>query len=275
MSDTEIGGGAFVDTGSERLIGRIDGAIGWIVFNNPARHNAVSLDMWAALDRVLGVFATEPEVRVVILTGAGGKAFVSGADLTEFGAKRDNPEDNEIYTAVSGKARRALTDFTKPLVAMIDGYCIGGGLVIALGCDVRIASDRSRFGIPAAKLGLGYGLGGVVDLVDLVGPGAAKDILFSARTLSADEALRIGLVSQVTDPAKLASVVEDYASTIARNAPLTVQAAKLAVAAALQTPADRNSDAVAAAVKDCFQSADYREGRAAFAEKRAPRFRGR
>jgi enoyl-CoA hydratase/carnithine racemase len=271
--DPGIGAGEFIATETERLLGRVDGAIGWMIFNSPAKHNAVSLDMWAGISAALAAFAANDAVRVVIVTGAGGKAFVSGADLSEFGAKRDSAEANEAYTRVSRKARQDLTRFAKPLIAMIDGYCIGGGLVVALGCDVRIASSRSVFGIPAAKLGLGYGLGGVVDLVQLIGPGAAKDMLFSARQLSAEEALRIGLISQVADGDLTAHVI-DYARTVAANAPMTVRAAKLAVNEAVKALAERDVAAVDAAVQACFDSADYREGRAAFAEKRGPDFRG-
>lgn len=270
-----IGAGDYVDSGTDRLLGRIDGDIGWLIFNSPARHNAVSLDMWAGISTVLAEFGKNDAVRAVIVTGAGGKSFVSGADLTEFGAKRDTPEANAAYSKVSGSARRDLAQFSKPVIAMIDGYCIGGGLVVALGCDVRIASTRSVFGIPAAKLGLGYGLGGVVELVQLVGPGAAKDILFSARHLNAEEALRIGIISQIFDTSDLATAVTEYARTIAGNAPMTVHAAKLAVAEAVKAKAERDSETVDAAVQACFGSADYREGRAAFAEKRRPRFQGK
>lgn len=272
MINPGIGAGAFIESGTDRLIGRIDGDIGWMIFNNPAKHNAVSLDMWAGISTVIGAFAADQAVRAVIVTGAGGKAFVAGADLSEFGAKRDTAEANAAYTAVSRKARHDLTAFPKPLIAMIDGYCIGGGLVVALGCDVRIASAKSVFGIPAAKLGLGYGLGGVIELVQLIGPGAASDILFSARQLAADEALRVGLINQIADT-DLATFTTAYAKAIAGNAPMTVRAAKLAIAEAVKALAERDSEKVDAAVQACFDSSDYREGRAAFAEKRRPVFR--
>lgn len=275
MTTTIIGKGNFIHSGTEKLLGRAKGGVGWLIFNNPAKHNAVSLEMWAGISTVLAAFAADPEIRAVIVAGAGGNAFVSGADLSEFGAKRDTPEANAAYTKVSGQARRDLVDFPKPMIAMIDGYCIGGGLVVALACDVRIASDTSLFGIPAARLGLGYGLGGVIDLVRLVGPGAAKDMLLSARQLVAEEALRIGLVSQVVPTADLVETATGYAATIAANAPLTVRAAKLAVGEAVKAPADRDVDAVTAAVEACFASADYREGRAAFAERRQAVFSGK
>ncbi|HWW55849.1 MAG TPA: enoyl-CoA hydratase [Sphingopyxis sp.] len=274
MTASIIGKGAFVQSGTGLLLGRAEGAVGWLIFNNPARHNAVSLEMWAGISAVLATFAADPAIRAVIVTGAGGKAFVSGADLSEFGAKRDTPEANAAYTKVSGKARRDLAAFPKPLIGMIDGYCIGGGLVVALACDVRIASEASVFGIPAARLGLGYGLGGVIDLVQLVGPGAAKDMLLSARHLAAEEALRVGLVNRVVPAAELQEIAIDYAATVAANAPLTVRAAKLAVGEAVKAPGDRDVEAVTAAVEACFGSADYREGRAAFAARRQPVFSG-
>jgi len=273
MIDPGVGSGHFIDSGTERLLGRVDGEIGWMIFNNPAKHNAVSLDMWAGMSTVLAAFAADNSIRSVIVAGAGGKAFVAGADLSEFGAKRNTAEANASYSAVSGKARRDLASLTKPVIAMIDGYCIGGGLVVALGCDVRIASERSVFGIPAAKLGLGYGFGGVVELVQLVGPGAAKDMLFSARQIPADEARIMGLVNQVVADAGLGDATTAYARTIAANAPMTVRAAKLAVNEAVKAPAERDPGSVDAAVQACFASADYREGRAAFAAKRRPVFR--
>lgn len=264
-----------VESGTDHLRGYKDGAVGWMIFNNPSRHNAVSLAMWAGISRVLAAFGADESVRAVIVTGAGGKAFVSGADLSEFGALRDTAEANEAYTAVSRTARRDQTQFKKPLIAMIDGYCIGGGLVVALGCDVRIASENSVFGIPAAKLGLGYALGGVVQLVDIVGPAVASDMLLSARNLSAEEALRVGLVSRLAPRDTLRSLVGDYAVTIAANAPMTVRTAKQSIAEAVKARADRDVSKIEVAVKACFDSEDYREGRAAFAEKRPPRFKGK
>ncbi len=185
-----------MDLGTERLIGRKDGQIGWMIFNNPERRNAVSTDMWQAIPPVLEAFEADPEIRVVVFTGAGDKAFVSGADISQFADQRANREANDIYSGHSANANRAMVRLSKPSIAMIKGYCIGGGMAVALTCDMRVCSDDSRFAIPAARLGLGYGYDGLKALADLVGPSFAKEILFTARQLDAAEALRIGLVSQ-------------------------------------------------------------------------------
>lgn len=264
-----------MDLGTEKLIGRRDGAIGWVIFNNPERRNAVSLDMWEAIPAVLAQFEAEAEIRVIVYQGAGDKAFVSGADIGQFADARANRAANEHYSARSAAASKAMAELTKPSIAMIRGYCIGGGMAIALGCDLRLCSEDSKFGIPAARLGLGYGYGGLKALTDLVGPSLAKEFLFTARHFDAAEALRIGLVNKVTPAAALEAAVRDYAALIAQNAPLTVKAAKLAVREALKDPDRRNLDGVARAVDACFDSEDYAEGRTAFMEKRKPVFRGR
>jgi enoyl-CoA hydratase/carnithine racemase len=263
-----------MDTGTERLIGEKDGAIGWMIFNHPERRNAISLDMWRAIPVVLEAFEADPEVRVVVFKGAGDKAFVSGADISQFGEHRDSQAANAVYSAQSAAATRAMVGFSKPSIAMIRGFCIGGGLAVALTCDLRICSDDSRFGIPAARLGLGYAFDGVKALADLVGPSGAKDILFTARHLDAAEAGRIGLVNKVTSPEDLEAETRAYAAMIGQNAPLTIKAAKMAVREAMKDPDRRQVDDVNRAVEDCFRSEDYAEGRKAFMEKRRPVFRG-
>jgi enoyl-CoA hydratase/carnithine racemase len=264
-----------MDLGTERLIGRKDGAIGWMIFNNPARRNAVSVDMWQAIPDVLAAFEDDPAIRVVVFTGAGDKAFVSGADISQFEDVRANREANEVYSRRSADANRAMVRLSKPSIAMIKGFCIGGGMAVALTCDMRVCSDDSRFAIPAARLGLGYGYEGLKALADLVGPSYAKEIMFTARQFSADEALRIGLVNKVVPAAALEASVRDYAAMIGRNAPLTVKAAKMAVREAMKDPERRQLDEVSKAVDACFDSADYNEGRKAFMEKRDPVFQGR
>ncbi len=264
-----------MDTGTERLIGRKDGQIGWMIFNNPERRNAVSVDMWQAIPTVLEAFEADPEIRVVVFTGAGDKAFVSGADISQFADQRANREANDIYSSHSANANRAMVRLSKPSIAMIKGYCIGGGMAVALTCDMRVCSDDSRFAIPAARLGLGYGYDGLKALSDLVGPSFAKEILFTARQLDAAEALRIGLVNKVVPASGLEAAVRDYAAMIGRNAPLTVKAAKMAVREAMKDPERRQLDDVSKAVDACFESADYAEGRKAFMEKRDPVFQGR
>lgn len=261
---------------TERLLAGIDDdGVGWITFNNPARHNALSLEMWQGLGDALEQFNADDRVRVAVMTGAGGKAFVSGADISEFDTKRGSAKQKAEYGEVAGRANLWLSRFEKPLLAMIRGYCIGGGLATALSADVRFATAGSTFGIPAAKLGLGYDYPGIAKLARLVGPSRARDILFSARFLNADEALRIGLINFVVDDDSLEDEVVGYARRVAANAPLTVKAAKAAVEV-FERGGDRAAiEAVQTLVDACFDSDDYREGRKAFAEKRKPEFKGR
>jgi len=263
-----------MELGVEKLVGRKDGAIGWMIFNNPERRNAVSLDMWRAIPEVLAAFEADPEVRVIVFTGAGERAFVSGADISQFEAERSDAAAEARYSSASAAANAAMAGLSKPSIAMIRGYCIGGGLAVALTCDLRVCSEESRFAIPAARLGLGYGFGGVKALIDVVGPSIAKEILFTARQFSAEEALRVGLVNRVAPATDLERLVRDYAAMIGANAPLTLRAAKLAAREALRDPEKRRLAEVEAAVAACFDSADFKEGRTAFMEKRAPAFRG-
>jgi len=263
-----------MELGVEKLVGHKDGAIGWMIFNNPERRNAVSLDMWRAIPEVLAAFEADPEVRVIVFTGAGERAFVSGADISQFEAERSDAAAEARYSSASAAANAAMAGLSKPSIAMIRGYCIGGGLAVALTCDLRVCSEESRFAIPAARLGLGYGFGGVKALIDVVGPSIAKEILFTARQFSAEEALRVGLVNRVAPATDLERLVRDYAAMIGANAPLTLRAAKLAAREALRDPEKRRLAEVEAAVAACFDSADFKEGRTAFMEKRAPAFRG-
>jgi enoyl-CoA hydratase/carnithine racemase len=259
---------------TDKMIAEVEDGLGWITFNNPARRNAISLEMWAALGDILEQFQQDSDVRVIILKGAGDKAFVSRADISEFDKKRSNAQQKEDYGQVAARAQKWLATSDKPLLAMIQGYCIGGGLATALSADVRIASTDSTFGIPAARLGLGYEYAGLKTLSNLVGPSYAKDILFSARFLDAEEALRIGLVNRVVNKEALESTVRAYAAQIAANAPLTVKASKAAVNEAMKDPDRRDLDRIREMVDSCFNSHDYREGRKAFMEKRAPEFKG-
>lgn len=263
-----------MEYGVEKLVGRKDGQVGWMIFNNPERRNAVSLDMWRAIPDVLAAFEADPEVRVIVFTGAGERAFVSGADISQFEAERNDAAAEARYSSASAAANVAMAGLSKPSIAMIRGYCIGGGLAVALTCDLRICSEESRFAIPAARLGLGYGFGGVKALIDVVGPSIAKEILFTARQFSAEEALRVGLVNRVAPADELERLVRDYAAMIGANAPLTLRAAKLAAREAVRDPDKRRLTEVEAAVAACFDSADFKEGRTAFMEKRAPQFKG-
>jgi enoyl-CoA hydratase/carnithine racemase len=230
--------------------------------------------MWEALGVILTNFQQNDDVRVVVMKGAGDKSFVSGADISEFEEKRNSASSKDEYAKKSAQAHSMLYRLEKPLIAMIQGYCIGGGMAVALNADIRFATHDSTFGIPAAKLGLGYGFAGVKALFDLVGPSCAKDILLSARFLDAEEALRIGLVNRVVSREDLESTVRDYANLITMNAPLTIRAAKASVKELLKNPERRNLGKIDAMVNDCFDSNDYAEGRRAFMEKRKPVFTG-
>ncbi|MFI4987073.1 MAG: enoyl-CoA hydratase [Alphaproteobacteria bacterium] len=260
---------------TERMIVETDGAIGWMVFNNPARRNAISQDMWEAMPPIIEHFEKDPAVRVIVLKGADDKAFISGADISQFEKLRSSPEMVRQYDAIGDAAQRRLQDATKPTIAMIHGFCIGGGVGVALSCDLRIADDTARFGVPAARLGLGYRWGGVKKLVDLVGPAYAKEIFYTARQFSAAEALAMGLINRALPEAELEAYVRSYCAMIAENAPLTLQAIK-GVVNELGKPSDGfDRKHCEALVARCFASEDYVEGRRAFMEKRKPAFQGR
>jgi enoyl-CoA hydratase/carnithine racemase len=260
---------------TEKMIAKKDGAVGRLVFNNPARLNAVSLEMWEGVTRILDDFERDDAVRVIVVSGAGGRAFVSGADISEFKEKRASEEAAAQYARISEGARRRLEATPKPTIAMIRGYCIGGGVGTALACDLRIAAEGSKFGIPAARLGLGYAYDGIRKLVDLVGPAYAREIFYTARQFTAEEALAMGLVNRVVPDAELENFVNGYCEMIAANAPLTVRAAKISIGEALKDESARDLDLCRRLVAECFASADYAEGRTAFMEKRRPVFYGR
>jgi enoyl-CoA hydratase/carnithine racemase len=263
------------DTGTETLLLDVDGGIARVTFNNPAKHNALSVEMREGLRSTLREVRDDPSVRVVVMTGAGDKAFISGADISEFGERRTSADARQSFDRAGEDLGRAWTELVVPVIAMIRGYCIGGGLLTAMQADIRIASRDAQFGVPAARLGLGYGYGGVKQLVDLVGPAWTAEILYSARRLSAEEAERIGLVNRVVDGDRLEEEVASLAAAISANAPLTIAACKAAIAEARRDPDRRNLKRVAEMVEACFRSQDYLEGQRAFLEKRPPRFEGR
>jgi len=261
-------------TQTDKMLARQEGGVGTVIFNNPERHNAVSLEMWEATKKILERFGADNETRVVVLTGAGGKAFVSGADISKFENERATLEAVRAYNMKSDAAYSSIAEFPKPTIAMISGYCIGGGLGLATCCDLRICSDNSRFAVPAAKLGLGYGYAGLKRLVDIVGPAFAKEIFYTARQFDAKEALAMGLVNRVVAAAELEAYVKNLTDMICANAPLTIKAVKFTVGEILKDESKRNLARSVELVEACFASRDYTEGRIAFMEKRKPVFTG-
>ena len=260
---------------SGKMLASIHEGVGTITFNQPEKRNAMSIEMWDGLTEILSAWEHDHSVRCIVLTGAGDKAFVSGADISQFAANRSNAEAQQEYDKLTSAGRRKLTDYDKPVIARIQGFCLGGGLGLAMAADIRIASDGAQFGIPAAKLGIAYGWDMVRRLVSLVGHAHARMILLTGERFGAAEAARIGLVNQVVADAELDATVEKLARTMAGNAPLSLRGMKLIFGQALRDPADRDMQAVYQAVSTCFDSADYTEGRTAFMEKRQPRFTGK
>jgi enoyl-CoA hydratase/carnithine racemase len=259
---------------SDKMISRTEDGVGWMIFNNPERHNAISLEMWEAALEIMAAYAADDSVRVMVVTGAGGKAFASGADISKFKDERQEAAALAHYQATTQRAYEALQGMPIPTLAMIRGYCIGGGTAAAVCCDLRICTENAKFGIPAARLGLGYGLNRAQPLVDLVGPAYAKEMFFTGRQFDAREAEKMGLVNRVVADDRLEATVEEMARTIAGNAPLTVRCAKLVVGETLKDTRERDVAATERAVAACFASRDYREGQAAFMEKRKPKFIG-
>jgi enoyl-CoA hydratase len=258
-----------------KILKKITDGIGIVTFNNPAKRNAMSMEMWDGLGEALIELREDDNVRVVILTGAGDKAFMSGADISQFEKTRHNAQASEEYNRKSDAQRALLADYPKPTISCIRGFCLGGGIQLVMLTDMRFASDNSQFGIPAAKLGIAYGFEGLKHLVSLVGPSWARLILYTGMRIGSTEALRIGLVDRVMDDDKLWDETLEIARTISGNAPLAIKAAKITIAQVLKDKDDRDMAAIKAIGTTCMDSEDFREGRQAFMEKRKPNFKGR
>jgi len=261
---------------TDKIIGRIDGATGHVIFNNPERYNAVSLEMWDAVEVALTAYAENEQIRIVVLSGAGGKAFVSGADISKFEKERGSKDATAHYNARLKVVYDIIENYPKPTIAMIDGHCIGGGLNLACCTDFRVASAKSRFSMPAAKLALGYPFDAIRRLVNAVGAASAKQMMFTAKSIDAETALRLGLVQEVVADGELGERVEALAANISDNAPLTIRAMKFIATQVMHPdPSARNLDRCDDMVAQCFASEDYVEGRNAFMEKRKPDFQGK
>jgi enoyl-CoA hydratase len=272
MLDTPRNETAYADG---KILKAITEGVGVVTFNNPDKRNAMSLDMWKGLGDALVELRDDPDVRVVILTGAGDKAFVSGADISQFEKNRHNAEASEEYAKKSAAQRALLADYPKPVIASIRGFCLGGGMQVAMMADIRIVSDNSQFGIPAAKLGIAYGYDGLKNLVSLVGPSWARLLMYTGMRIDAAEAQRIGLVDRMLPDAELWDATMEIARTISGNAPLAIQAAKITIKQVTKDESQRDMDAIKAIGTACMDSEDFREGRRAFMEKRKPRFTGK
>jgi enoyl-CoA hydratase/carnithine racemase len=259
---------------TERVNTWLDGSTLFIQFNNVARHNALSVDMWEAVPVLLNQAEHDARVRLVVFTGAGEKAFVSGADISQFEDLRAAREAVTRYEHMAETALMGIYNFPKPTLACIRGFCIGGGINVAISCDMRIAASDAVFSVPAARLGLGYRYSAMKNLVDLIGPGAAKDLFFTARKINAQEAQSLGLVTRVCAPEALPELLSEYTSALAANAPLTIQAAKAITREILKPSPELDMDLCTQRIRGCFDSADYAEGRKAFMEKRKPVFKG-
>lgn len=265
---------AELELATSKILFHTEGATAWITLNQPEKRNAVCLAMWQGIGDALEFCEHSADIRVVVMRGAGGKAFASGADISEFDQYRSNAKQRRSYAEISERGHYWLANFSKPMLALIESYCIGGGLALALNADIRFATPDSQFAIPAARLGLGYEFPGLAKLARLIGPARARDVMFSARKISADEAINWGLINFIESRDEIEAAVSAYATTIAQNAPLTVKAAKAAVNLYERYTASLDSAEVQTMVDACFNSEDYKEGRKAFGQKRPPEFRG-
>jgi enoyl-CoA hydratase/carnithine racemase len=259
---------------TDRILTRKDGAIGQIIFNNPDKLNAISLDMWEGMGKAVDLFEADPEIRVIVVSGAGGKSFVAGADVSKYEEERMGENAQEHYAQTGERSLSALYNSSKVTVAAIDGWCIGGGISVAVSCDLRYCSEKSKFGQPAMRYGIGYRYKSLRRLVEIVGIPAAKDMLIGGLQFDAQEAYAKGLVGRILPEAEFQAFIDKTVGQIAVGAPLTAQQVKFTLNTIAKDPADRDLDRCEQMFQTCYASADYKEGIRAFAEKRKPVFTG-
>mgnify|MGYP001351977310 CR=1 FL=1 len=260
---------------TNKIVAEAEGSVGRVTINNPDRRNAISLEMWEGISEAFDAFSVDPSIRCVVMTGAGEKAFASGADISQFKANRSNAEAAEAYARISMAGRMKMLSFEKPFIARIQGFCMGGGLGIALAADIRIASEDSTFGVPAARLSIAYDRVNLRNLVHLVGPSKAKEILITAKRYSATEAAAMGLINSCVPLGKLDASIADITDRISENAPLSMRASKLIINEVMRDEADFDEALADELTRACFDSWDYQEGQDAFMNKRKPAFEGR
>jgi enoyl-CoA hydratase len=251
------------------------GPIATVVINRPAMRNAISLAMWTELTRVTQELGETDSVRAIVYRGAGTMAFASGADISEFKEQRKDVASVARYNEQTRAAYSTIRECPKPTVAMIFGFCMGGAMAVAMACDMRFAAEGSKFGIPAARLSIIYGADSVGQLVDLVGPAYAKDILYSARVVDDREALAMGFIQRLLPAAELEAYTYDYLRRVADNAPLSVRGAKATIESYLMGLTDERRKKLRDLAVVATESQDYQEGTRAFLEKRVAKFTGR
>ena len=262
-------------TKDKRILIEIVKGVGRFTINNANKRNAMSKSMWQQMGDIFENWATNPKVRVIVVCGAGDRCFCAGNDISEFSLVRNTKIDIIAYNKVTERAYKALKNIPKPTIAMIEGYCIGGGLELALLCDLQFAASTAIFGITPAKLGLGYKLEDILLLIENISAKSVKELLFTGQKFSADDAMRWGLISRIAKPENLRTAVNAYVDEIVANSPLSIKAAKIIIQEALKSDKNRNTQMCQALVDDCHESQDYQEGQNAFSEKRKPIFKGK
>lgn len=260
---------------SPKIIVERDNQVAYLILNNEARHNAISLEMFDAIRESLRELSKDDGVRVLVVRGAGNKAFAAGADISEFESQRATPAQIEAYVARSEPGYADLYEFPKPTIAMIRGWCVGGGFALAAACDVRLCDEAAKFCNPSGRVAVGWGASGIRRVVNVIGPSYTKEMVFTGRNYTAQQAQRMGFVSEIFPAAAIESATREYAAQVASLAPLTLSSVKRIVGELMKDGGARNDELCRSLYMGCYTSADYVEGRRAFMEKRKPHFVGR